>query len=69
MASAAERHDHEKLANGDQPSPDRSDDLAAELPDEGSTLYDKKCILINREIDAMGMGRYQWFLWALCGCV
>ncbi|KAH5063442.1 hypothetical protein HBI65_154220 [Parastagonospora nodorum] len=67
MASAAEQHDHEKLTNGDQSSPERSDHLASELPDEGSTLYDKKCILINREIDAMGMGRYQWYLWALCG--
>ncbi|KAH4002306.1 hypothetical protein HBI81_158260 [Parastagonospora nodorum] len=67
MASAAERHDHEKLTNGDQSSPERSDHLASELSDEGSTLYDKKCILINREIDAMGMGRYQWYLWALCG--
>lgn len=34
---------------------------------EGKTLYEKKCILVNREIDAMGMGRYQWCLWALCG--
>ncbi|KAH5605162.1 hypothetical protein HBI26_059220 [Parastagonospora nodorum] len=67
MASAAEQHDHEKLTNGDQSYPERSDHLASELPDEGSTLYDKKCILINREIDAMGMGRYQWYLWALCG--
>jgi MFS family permease len=67
MASAAERHDHEKLTNGDQSSPERSDHVASEVPDEGSTLYDKKCILINREIDAMGMGRYQWYLWALCG--
>ncbi|KAI0205497.1 membrane transporter [Astrocystis sublimbata] len=31
------------------------------------TLYEKKCLLINREIDAMGMGRYQWTVWGLCG--
>ena len=27
---------------------------------EGLTLCEKKFILINREIDANGMGRYQW---------
>jgi MFS family permease len=66
MATAAEQHNHEKLSSGDCSSPERCDDLAAEL-NEGTTLYDKKCILVNREIDAMGMGRYQWSLWALCG--
>lgn len=37
--------------------------------EEGSdlSLYDRKCILVNREIDAMGMGRYQWYIWGLCG--
>lgn len=34
---------------------------------EGLSLYDKKCVLVNREIDAMGMGRYQWYIWCLCG--
>ena len=34
---------------------------------EGLTLYEKKCVLVNREIDSMGMGRYQWCLWGLCG--
>ncbi|KAI1267466.1 MFS general substrate transporter [Xylariaceae sp. FL1019] len=34
---------------------------------EGLTLYEKKCVLVNREIDAMGMGRYQWYIWLLCG--
>ncbi|KAK2615530.1 hypothetical protein N8I77_002277 [Diaporthe amygdali] len=34
---------------------------------EGLSLYDKKCVLINREIDAMGMGKYQWMIWGLCG--
>ncbi|KAI1754743.1 MFS general substrate transporter [Xylaria castorea] len=33
----------------------------------GITLYEKKCLLIDREIDAMGMGRYQWTVWGLCG--
>jgi len=34
---------------------------------EGLTLYEKKCILINREIDSHGMGKYQWYIWSLCG--
>lgn len=34
---------------------------------EGLTLYEKKCVLINREIDAQGMGKYQWYIWGLCG--
>lgn len=38
-------------------------------PDEFSnlTLYEKKCVLINAEIDRNGMGRYQWYIWCLCG--
>lgn len=67
MATAAEQKDHEKLAPGHLSSPERSDGMGSELSEEGSTLYDKKCLLINREIDAMGMGRYQWCLWTLCG--
>ena len=34
---------------------------------EGKTLYEKKCIVIDREINNLGMGRYQWCLWGLCG--
>lgn len=34
---------------------------------EGLTLYEKKVLLVNREIDAQGMGRYQWMIFALCG--
>lgn len=33
----------------------------------GQSLYEKKCTLVNREIDAMGMGKYQWCIWTLCG--
>lgn len=33
----------------------------------GLSLYEKKCVLVNREIDAMGMGKYQWYIWCLCG--
>lgn len=34
---------------------------------DGLTLYEKKALLVNRELDAMGMGRYQWCIFALCG--
>ena len=34
---------------------------------EGLTLYEKKCVLINREIDNNGMGKYQIYIWCLCG--
>lgn len=34
---------------------------------EDLTLYEKKCVLINRELDSHGMGRYQWYIWGLCG--
>lgn len=32
-----------------------------------ATLYDKKCLLVDKQIDAFGMGRYQWMIWSLCG--
>ncbi|PYH66438.1 uncharacterized protein BO88DRAFT_118849 [Aspergillus vadensis CBS 113365] len=31
------------------------------------TAYDRKAKLINRAIQDIGMGRYQWQLFALCG--
>lgn len=34
---------------------------------EEMSLYEKKCVLINRELDSHGMGRYQWYIWFLCG--
>ena len=34
---------------------------------EGMSLYEKKCVLINHEIDSNGMGKYQWYIWFLCG--
>jgi hypothetical protein len=33
----------------------------------GLSLYEKKCVLINHEMDRNGMGRYQWYIWFLCG--
>ena len=34
---------------------------------EGLSLYEKKALLVNRELDSHGMGRYQWWTWGLCG--
>ena len=34
---------------------------------EGLTLYEKKALLVNRELDAHGMGKYQWYIFFLCG--
>lgn len=60
--------DKEKPVSHDRSDdPERSRSLAEELGDEDISLYEKKCLLINREIDLMGMGRYQWSIWALCG--
>ncbi|KAK7423011.1 hypothetical protein QQX98_001301 [Neonectria punicea] len=54
-----------KLAN-DGTAPDPEDgSLYSDL--YGLTLYEKKCVLINREINAQGMGKYQWYIWGLCG--
>jgi len=45
----------------------RASSVAAALSEPGLTLFDKKCILINREFDRQGMGKYQWYIWGLCG--
>jgi MFS family permease len=34
---------------------------------EGLTLFEKKAHIVNRELDSMGMGRYQWMIFGLCG--
>jgi len=34
---------------------------------EGLTLYEKKALLVNRELDSHGMGKYQWYIFLLCG--
>ncbi|KAJ6445232.1 hypothetical protein O9K51_03638 [Purpureocillium lavendulum] len=39
----------------------------ATLPLEELTLFERKAALINIEIDKIGMGRYQWYIWLLCG--
>lgn len=34
---------------------------------ERLTIFEKKAALINAELDKLGMGRYQWCIWFLCG--
>lgn len=34
---------------------------------DNDTIIEKKCMLINRQLDAFGMGKYQWSIWVLCG--
>lgn len=34
---------------------------------QGLSLYEKKAILVNRELASQGMGRYQWMIFCLCG--
>jgi MFS family permease len=60
---------HKEKRNGTKRprGPARSKSLAEELGNDRISLYEKKCLLVNREIDLMGMGRYQWSIWALCG--
>ena len=30
------------------------------------TAYDRKSLLVNQQLDRIGMGRYQWFIVGLC---
>ncbi|KAL8934777.1 MAG: hypothetical protein Q9211_005053 [Gyalolechia sp. 1 TL-2023] len=34
---------------------------------DGLTLYEKKALLVNRELNSHGMGKYQWSIFFLCG--
>ncbi|KAL9068229.1 MAG: hypothetical protein Q9161_006362 [Pseudevernia consocians] len=56
-----------ELSPGD---PDRLNYQNGHLRDpemEGLTLYEKKALLVNRELDSHGMGKYQWYIFFLCG--
>ncbi|OCF37914.1 hypothetical protein I316_00138 [Kwoniella heveanensis BCC8398] len=55
---------------------ERMDELASLIPEdslpgtmtfEQLSLAEKKSVLVNRELDDMGMGRYQWCIFTLCG--
>lgn len=54
--------------NDGQTSPDRRPKSHHDDPEmEGLTLYEKKALLVNRELDSHGMGKYQWYIFFLCG--
>ena len=49
---------------------DRLNHQDGHFPDpemEGLSLYEKKALLVNRELDSHGMGKYQWYIFFLCG--
>lgn len=57
-----------KFTGGDIPVADKyHHGLGSDPEMEGLTLYEKKALLVNRELDAHGMGKYQWYIWFLCG--
>lgn len=41
--------------------------MESALGEKALTPIEKKCLLIDQEIDECGMGRYQWSIWFLCG--
>lgn len=53
-------HSPQKFAHEDAP-------IETDLELEGLTPFEKKAQIVNRELDSMGMGRYQWMIFALCG--
>ena len=51
-----------------QPSSEESPPPVSADPEmEGLTLYEKKALLVNRELASQGMGKYQWMIFFLCG--
>jgi len=51
-----------ETAKGNEPARSRSvDEFGNPL-----TAYDRKSILVNQQLDSMGMGRYQWYIVGLC---
>lgn len=59
----------------DPESPRQSDDTQiadesrrdADPEMEGLSLYERKALLVNRELESQGMGKYQWAVFFLCG--
>ncbi|EHL02422.1 putative Uncharacterized MFS-type transporter PB1E7.08c [Glarea lozoyensis 74030] len=47
--------------------PDNALDTIDDSDMDHLTPYQRKARLITLEMDKMGMGRYQWYIWSLCG--
>ena len=67
MASDKEINSSRVLDKEDSPG-DRLNYQNGHDPEmQGLTLYEKKALLVNRELDSHGMGKYQWYIFFLCG--
>ena len=69
MASDKEFNSSNALDKEDSPEDPLSyhDGHSQDPEMEGLTLYEKKALLVNRELDSHGMGKYQWYIFFLCG--
>ncbi|KAL2430105.1 MFS siderochrome iron transporter 1 [Exophiala dermatitidis] len=66
MTVPAIQHGPSDMEMGKATEPASSSDVNADPEFDGLTLYEKKALLVNRELDAQGMGRYQWTVFFLC---
>jgi hypothetical protein len=55
------------VASESQNSPLKGDFNPLDPTFQGLIVHEKKSLLVNRELDIMGMGKYQWYIWSLCG--
>lgn len=60
-------HASAKATEDDKTIAGHTSDLSTDPELEGLTLYEKKALLVNRELDRQGMGKYQWMIFFLCG--
>ena len=58
---------HDALETRDDSSPSSTPNQHDPHDYVGGSPYDRKCLIVNKAIDEMGMGRYQWCIWGLCG--
>ena len=64
---AADLHASANATGDDKMIAGHTNDLSTDPELEGLTLYEKKALLVNRELDRQGMGKYQWMIFFLCG--
>lgn len=61
-------YDSDGKGTGSPVGKDVDEEMLAGIRDsEGTTLFEKKCMVVNAEFDRQGMGRYQWCIFGLCG--
>lgn len=70
---SADRYERLAMQAGGSKTGDRAEGIeAGDVSDDmdrtdGLSELDQKMRLIERDLDAQGMGRYQWCIWLLCG--